>query len=287
MVTLVMLGVLGTAVASLMLRQQRFFQRTNEEMTVRRNLRKVMTMLPAELQGISSPGGDVSAFSTSALTFRSTLGMSIICAKPSNTQIDVPPTNSARTTTSSWYATPAPGDTVFALRNDSSGVDGDYWSAHRITAVATSTGYCPGSVYTDAALDNGKNRLRFTVTPALPDSLNVGGALRFTRAARYTLNQTGSGNWYINRAEMVGGAWMANVPVAGPFVAPGLNGTGGLVFAYFDSTGATATTANRIARIDVILRAQGSNSSGTAGLGVTSTTVRDSVTIRIAVRNRR
>lgn len=287
MITMVMLGVLGTAVASLMLRQQRFFQRTNEEMTVRRNLRRAIAMLPAELQGMSTPGGDISAFSASALTFRSALGASIVCAKGSTTQIDVPPTNTTRTSTTSWYAAPSVGDTLFALRNDSSGVDGDYWSAHRITAVSTSAAYCPGSVYTDSTLDAGKLRYRFTIAPALPDSVNVGAAMRFVRSARYSLTQATSGSWYINRAEMVGGAWQANVPVAGPFVAPGLNGTGGMVFAYFDSTGASTATATRVARIDVVLRAQGSNSSGTTGMGVASTAVRDSTSIRIAVRNRR
>jgi prepilin-type N-terminal cleavage/methylation domain-containing protein len=287
MVTIVILGLLGTAVANLMLKQQRFYQRTNEEMTVRRNLRKALVMLPTELQGLSSPGGDVSAFSSSAITFHSILGMSIVCAKGSSTQIDVPPVNTARTTTSSWYTLPAVGDTLYALRNDSSGVDGDYWSAHRITAVASNATYCAGSAYSDSTLDAGKLRYRFTVTPALPDSVGVGSALRFVRSARYTLTQAGSGNWYINRAEQVGGAWQANVPVAGPFVAPGLNGSGGMVFAYYDSTGAATATATRIARIDVVLRAEGNSSSGTSGLGTSSTAVRDSVSIGIAIRNRR
>ncbi|MBY0488450.1 MAG: prepilin-type N-terminal cleavage/methylation domain-containing protein [Gemmatimonadaceae bacterium] len=287
MVTIVILGLLGTAVADMMLKQQRFYQRTNEEMLVRRNLRKALAMLPTELQGVSTPGGDISAFSTSAITFHSILGSSLVCAKGSSTQIDVPPVNTARTTTSSWYTLPAVGDTLYALRNDSSGVDGDYWSAHRITAVASSSAYRPTATYTDATLDAGKLRYRFTVTPALPDSVVPGSALRFVRSARYSLTQATSGNWYINRTEQVGGAWQASVPVAGPFVAPGLNGSGGMVFAYYDSTGAVTATAARIARVDVVLRALGGSSSGTSGLGVSSAGVRDSMSIGIAIRNRR
>ncbi len=287
MITIVILGLLGTAVANMMLKQQRFYQRTTEEMTVRRNLRKALVMLPTELRAISSPGGDVSAFSAGAITFHSVFGSSLVCAKGSSTQIDVPPVNTSRTTTSNWYTLPAVGDTVYALRNDSSGVDGDYWSAHRITAVASATTYCPGSAYSDSTLDAGKLRYRFTLTPALPDSVGTGAALRFVRSARYTLTQAGSGNWYINRAEQVNGSWQANVPVAGPFVAPGLNGSGGMVFAYYDSTGAVTATASRIARIDVVLRAQGNSTSGTAGMGVSSAAVSDSVSIGIAIRNRR
>ncbi len=287
MITMVILGLLGTAVASLMLKQQRFYQRTTEEMTVRRNLRKAIVMLPAELQAISSPGGDISAISASAITFHAGIGSSLVCAKGSSTQIDVPAVNTARTTTSSWYTTPSVGDTLYAWRGDSSGVVGDYWSTHRITGVASSTSYCSSSVYTDASLDAGKLGYRFTVTPVLPDSVVAGSSLRFVRSARYTLTQATSGNWYINRAEQVGGAWQANVPVAGPFVAPGLSGTGGMVFAYYDSTGAVTATASNISRINVVLRAQGNNTSGTTGMGVSSTSVRDSVTIGIAVRNRR
>lgn len=285
LITIVILGLLGTAVARLMLSQQRHYQRTSEEMLVRRNLRKAMAMLPTELQGISSIGGDISAFSASAITFRSTLGNSVICAKGSSTEFDIPPVNTTRTTTTSWYTMPSVGDTVYALRNDSSGVDGDYWSAHRVVGVATGAGLCPAAPYTDAVLDNGKLRYRFTVTPALPDSVLVGSALRFTRSARYNLTQAPSGNWYINRQELVGGVWLANVPVAGPFVAPGLGGTGGMVLAYFDSTGAVTAQAARVARIAIQLRAQGSNSSGNVGNG--TTLVRDSVSIGIAVRNRR
>lgn len=287
MITMVILGLLGTAVASLMLKQQRFYQRTNEEMIVRRNLRKALMMLPTELQGISSPGGDVSAFSATAVTFHSGIGSSFVCTKGSPTQIDVPPINTTRTTTSTWYTTPAVGDTLYAWRGDSSGVGGDFWSAHRITGVASSAAFCAASPYTDITLDAGKLGYRFTVTPALPDSVVVGSSLRFVRSARFTLTQATSGNWYINRSEHQAGAWQALVPVAGPFVAPGLNGTGGMVFAYYDSTGAATATASKIARIDIVLRAQGNNSSGTTGMGVSSIQVRDSVSVGIAIRNRR
>jgi prepilin-type N-terminal cleavage/methylation domain-containing protein len=286
LITIVILGLLGTSVARMMLSQQRFFHRTTEEMTVRRGLRKALSMMPTELRGLSATGGDITAFSSSAITFRSTIGSSLVCAKGSSTQIDVPPVNTSRTTTSSWYTTPSSGDTVYALRQDSSGVAGDYWSAHQITGVISSASYCPASPYTDAALDNGKLRLRFTVSPALPDSVNVGSALRFTRSARYALTAAPSGRWYINRQEMVGGSWAAAVPVAGPFVASGTNG--GMVLAFFDSTGVALTTqaqANRVSRIDVVLRAQGNSSSGLEGKS--TTIVRDSVSIDIALRNRR
>ena len=195
----------------------------------------------------------------------------------------------SRTITTSWYVTPDVGDTVFALRNDSSGVKGDFWSAHRITSIASSTSYCPGSPYVDGTNDAGKVRYRLAVSPVFPDSVVVSSALRFTRTGKYALTQQPSGRYYLSRSEYLNGAWSTAVPVSGPYMAPGANGAaGGLNFAFYDSTGtvvAAAANASKVARLDVTLRAQGLSSSG--NFGTTSTTLIDSVALRIALRNRR
>lgn len=282
-----MLGIFGTALVNIMLGQQRFYQRNVEQMSVRRELRTAINLLPAELRGLASAGGDVIAFSTTALTFRSTIGVSLVCAKASATSIDVPPLASALATTTSWYSAPAVHDTLYALRNDSSGVKGEYWSAHRITAVASATSYCPASPFVSVAGDAGKLRYRFTVTPALPDSVVVSSPIRFTRTGRYSLAQQASGRWYLARSTYESGAWSVPIPVSGPYMAP-TTGAGGLSFALYDSTGAAITSianAARTARIDVVLRAQGMSGSGR--VNGAATTVIDSIALRIAVRNRR
>jgi len=285
MIAVSILGIMGTLVAQIMMSQQRFFQRLSEQTNVRRELRNTLGTLPTELRGLSSAGGDISAFANTSLTFRSTIGTSVVCDKSASTSIDVPPNNAARTTVSNWVVQPGVGDTIFALRHDSSGVVGDYWSAHRITAVGTSAGYCPTSVYTDVLLDAGKVRYRFTVTPALPDSVAVGSALRFTRSAKYELATQSSGRWYLQRSELQGGAWSTPVVLSGPYVPPAVSSTGGLVLSYFDSTGAAVAVGGnprRIARIDVMLRAL-------AQMGATSKSAapNDSVRLSIALRNRR
>lgn len=288
LISMVILGMIGGALAKMMMGQQRFFQRTAEQMNVRRELRTGLSLLPTELRGVSSVAGDLLTWTSSSVTFRSTLGSAIICAKSNSTTIDLPPLNGAKAITSSWYATPDVGDTLFVLRADSSGSKGDFWSAHRITSISTATTYCPGSPYTDANLDAGKSRYRLVVTPALPDSAVVGSPMRFTRSARYALSQQASGRYYLTRTEYLNGAWATAIPVSGPYVAPGLNGAGGLIVAMYDSTGVAVTNtvnATKVARIDLTLRAQGLSSSGT--YGVSTTTVMDSVQLRIALRNRR
>lgn len=285
-VTLVLLGVVGTIVGRMMMDQQRFYQRTNEQMASRRELRTAMSMLPADLRSISSVGGDIQSFDATQITFRSTTGAAIICAKPNSTTLDLPPLNTARTTLTTWYTTPAVGDTIFAFRTDSMGAGGDSWTAHRITAVSSDASYCPASVYTDATADAGKLRWRFTVTPAVADSVKVGAAIRFGRSTRYSIAAGASGKYYLARAEYTGAAWSAATPIAGPFTAPAADGSGGIRFVMYDSLGAVVASggnAAAISRIDLTLRAQGLKGSKAVG---GSTIPKDSIAFRIALRNR-
>jgi len=287
LVTMTILSVVGIIASRLMLGQQRFYQRTNEQMGMRRELRSAMNLVPADLRSISSSGGDLTSFDATSLTFRAVLGASIACARPNNSTLDLPPLNMARNTVTSWYATPQAGDTVWAFNDSlSRGAEDDVWVPLRITAVTQSATLCPLSPFTDATLDAGKSRFRVSVSPNLPDSIKVGSALRFTRSARYQLTAQTSGRYYLTRSEYVGGAWQGNTPVSGPYEAP--NGTnGGIRFTYFDSLGAAVTNSalgRDVARIDMILRAKGANSSG--GVGSSSTSVTDSLAFRIALRNR-
>ena len=286
LITLTLLGVIGTILAQMMTDQQRFYHQTNETMGLRRELRSAMSLMPADLRSVSSVGGDIISFSTTQITFQATLGAGIICAKPNATTIDLPPLNMARTTLVNWHTTPAVGDTLYAFRTDSMGAGGDSWTTHRITSITPSADYCPGSPFTDATLDAEKSRWRFTVTPAVADSVKIGAAVRFGRSTQYSLVTGTSGKYFLGRAEYVGGAWTAATPIAGPFTAPNSAGTGGLRFVMYDSTGGAVSPSGNlrgISRIDLTLRGQGASSSGSVG---GKTTAKDSITFRIALRNR-
>lgn len=288
LITMTILGMLGTMVTAVMVGQQRFFQRTTQQMNVRRELRTAVNVMSAELRSVSSAAGDIVAFDRMSITFRDVLGSSVVCATPTRAQLDLVPTNAARMQLSNFASDPSLGDTVVVLRSDSSGVPGEFWSAHRITSVSSSTGSCPASPFVDAALDAGKARLRLGVTPNLPDSVVAGSPLRLLRTTRYALATQASGAWYLGRSEYAGGAWTASVPVAGPFQAASAAGTGGLGLAMYDSVGVAVTaiaSSRRIARIDVVARAAGERSSG--GVGSSATAVIDSLLVSIALRNRR
>lgn len=288
LITMTILGLLGTMVTAVMVGQQRFFQRTTQQMDVRRELRTAVNVISAELRSVSSAAGDIVAFDRMSITFRGVLGASVVCAAPTRALLDLVPTNAARMQMSNFASDPLIGDSVVVLRNDSSGVAGEYWSAHRITSISSSTSTCAPSPYVDATLDAGKLRLRLGVTPNLPDSVVAGAPLRLLRTTRYALATQSSGAWYLGRSEYSGGAWTTAVPVAGPFQAASAAGTGGLGLAMYDSVGVAVTaiaSSNRIARIDVVARASGERSSGV--VGSTSTAVTDSLFVSIALRNRR
>jgi prepilin-type N-terminal cleavage/methylation domain-containing protein len=288
LVTMTILGLLGTMVTAVMVGQQRFFQRTTQQMDVRRELRTAVNVMSAELRSVSSAAGDIVTFDRMSITFRGVLGSSVVCATPTRALLDLVPTNMARMQLSNFTSDPSVGDSVVVLRTDSSGVAGEYWSAHRITSVSSSTTTCAPSPYVDAALDAGKSRLRLAVTPNLPDSVVAGAPLRLLRTTRYALATQTSGAWYLGRSEYAGGAWTAAVPVAGPFQAASAAGTGGLGLAMYDSLGVAVTaigSSNRISRIDVVARASGERSSGV--VGSSSTAVIDSLLVSIALRNRR
>jgi len=287
LITLGILSVIGIIVSRLMLGQQRFYQRTNEQVEMRRELRSAMSLVPADLRSISSSGGDLTNFGDSFVQFRAVIGASIICSKVSGTQMDIPPLDMARNTLTSWYTQPVAGDTLWVFNDSlSRGAEDDEWKGLRITGVSQSTTLCPLSPYLDAALDAGKVRYRITVSANMGDSVKAGSAIRFTRSTRYFLDDEESGSWYLHREEYRGGSWSEPVAVSGPY-APPVSGTGGLRFAYFDSLGYPVTSvaqSRNISRIDLLLRAKGESSSGT--FGTSSTQNSDSLAFRIALRNR-
>jgi prepilin-type N-terminal cleavage/methylation domain-containing protein len=228
LITLGILSVIGLIVSRLMLGQQRFFQRTNEQMELRRELRSAMSLVPADLRSISSSGGDLTSYSASAIQFRAVIGASIVCQRNSATQVSLPPLDMARNTLTSWYSRPEVGDTMWVFNDSlSRGAEDDEWKALRITDVSESSTDCAASPYIDATLDAAKPRFRITVNAPVGAHINPGSAIRFTRSTRYFLDDAASGKWYLHREEYTSGEWSPPVAVSGPYAAPAPNGAGG------------------------------------------------------------
>lgn len=288
LITLGILSLTGLIASRLVIGQQRFFHRTNEQMGMRRALRSAMSLIPADLRSVSSAGGDLTAFGDDSVQFRAVIGTSIICGKVNATTMSLPPLDMVHNTLTSWYSMPEEGDTAWVFNDSlSRGAEDDEWKPLRITAFETVASDCTQSPYIDTTLDATKMRYRVTVASNMGDSVTVGSAVRFTRSTRYTLRQQPSGAWYIHRSQYLKGAWAAPVAVGGPYAPPVSGGEGGMHFTYFDSLGAPVTglaDRHRVSRIDLLLRARGRRSSGQ--FGTTSAENTDSLALRIALRNR-
>jgi hypothetical protein len=288
-VTLALVVVVGTAISRLFVGQLRGYARTQAAGAAQRDLRLGLSLLPMDLRAASVQLADLRQMSDSAVALRATIGTSVTCARPANNQIDLPPLGLAKNVLTSWFAQPQPGDWISVYVSNDLDPSNDSWRLLQVTkfdpAPATA---CVGAPFTDPVLDPPAVKPRWRVT--LSDTVSTtdagpGKPVRFLRLVKYSLYQPSatSGRWYLGYRDSVGGVWSPIEPIAGPFAAYG-GAASGVYFAYYDTTGAPVGNPGptaRIGRVDVALRAR----TLVRG-GKDSVVVRDSVKLRIALRNR-
>jgi hypothetical protein len=297
LVAVTLLVVVGAALNTMLVGQFRMFSRVQGATRMQRDLRTGLAVLPQDLRGAARASltvADLTALTDSSIYLRATIGSSVVCARSGTTAIDVPPLNLARNTLTAWYTQPLVGDTVL-LYNDSTraGAEDDVWTPRTITAVASgvaSTG-CAGAPYTDPVADAGKPRWRFTLGTtagvAIPDGVAAGAPVRFLRSVRYSLFQPtpSTSQWYLGYRELVGNAWTAAQPIAGPFERYARGTGSGVRFTYFDTLGLAigpSPMGTQVGRVDLVLRTRALLRAGTRD----SLVLRDSLAARIALRNR-
>ena len=289
LLAIILLAIVGTGLTRVMVKQQQFYKDASLTAGAKRELRLGTTVLPSEFRSVSSSGGDILSMSESELHMRAYIGSSVVCARDANT-IWIPPIDLAHHQLTSLITRPAVGDTVFLYNEgDLKGSEDDTWEKRVITATDASNAACPGAPYTDPVLDppTTKRRMWFDLDTDLPDSVKVGAVVRFTRPIKYNIYQAASGAWFLGLSEYAGGSFGAAAPLAGPFrpFAANDNATSGLQFRFYDSLGVRITNmANRtdVARVDVYLRTNAGTSAITERNGAS---LRDSVLMRVALRN--
>ena len=297
LVALVLGSLVGGAIVKLLLRQQRFYNSTSDVIQTRQQIRQAVGMLPADLRGMSSIGGDIYAMSDSALEFRSVFGSSVVCSNNTGKLSTVPRVLAKGSVMSSWNMLPSVGDSLLVY-NDStsfSAVD-DAWTRHQITAVTAVTGNvstgCPttsGLVQAgDLVASNPSYQL--TLSPAASSKVLVGASIRFFRRVRYRLYLDTDNQWYLGYSDCKAGrspVCNTTQAIAGPFqpYASVGNGTSGLSFVYYDSTGAVTANPLQVVRISLIARGQAAGLVNLSGAG--GVTFRDSLRIEVGLRNRK
>jgi hypothetical protein len=279
----------------LMLRQQRFYNSTTELIQTRQQIRQTAAMLPSDLRGISSIGGDIYAMTDSSLEFRSVFGSSIVCVNAGGVLSTVPRVLARGSAMTNWATQPAVGDSV-AVYNDGNnmGAADDVWSRSEITAVTPVTGNvangCPtaSNLVQLGDLTANNPSFRLGLQPAAAVTIRPGAAMRFFRRVRYSLYKGPDARWYLGFYDCLRirtPNCNAVKPIAGPFQPYATNGTSGLQFAYYDSTGAVTTNRTLVARISLIVRGQGEAPVNLTGAG--ASVFRDSLRIEVGLRNRK
>ena len=290
LIAILLLAIVGGGITKVMIKQQQYYKDSSKSAGAKRELRLGATVLPAELRSISSSGGDILTMGENQMEMHAYIGSGVICERNAAANADkvwIPPTNLAHHTLTTFVTVPEIGDTVFLFNeNDLKGAQDDQWEKRVIIAKGSDADKCLGAPYTDIAQDAGKRRPWFQFNAVIPDSVKVGSVIRFSRPVRYSIYQETSGKWYLGLSEYTG-SWGSASPVAGPYsaFASGDANPSGLQFRYYDSLGVRVTNmANKtdVARVDVFLRTNAGASAITERHG---NAVRDSILMRVAIRN--
>jgi prepilin-type N-terminal cleavage/methylation domain-containing protein len=295
-VTMVLASLVAGAIALLLLRQQRFYNSTTELIQTRQQIRQAVAMLPSDLRGISSGGGDIYVMTDSSLEFRSVFGTSVACAVDGagGWVSTVPLVLARRSAMTNWSMLPSVGDSV-AVYDDGAitAQSDDSWIVAQITGVQVKTGGvndgCPtaSGLVQAADLTTGNPSYKLTVLPKVVN-VSVGGGIRFFRRVHYSVYRAADNQWYLGYYDCKTGrvpVCNAIQPIAGPFRPYATNGTSGLQFAYYDSTGAVTASRSLVARISLVVRGQGATLVNLSGAG--ATVFRDSLRMEVGLRNRK
>jgi len=252
-------------------------------------------MLPSDLRGISSIGGDIYAMSDSALEFRSVFGSSVVCVNTGGKLSTVPRVLATGATMTNWARPPAVGDSLLVYNDGPTlAVADDAWSRYQITAVTLVTGNgatgCPSSTRLTQPSDiTGANpSFQLTLAPAAANTIAVGAAIRFFRRVRYRVYRETDNQWYLGFFDCITGrvpVCNPSQPIAGPFQPYANNGTSGVQFAYYDSTGVVTANPLQVARISLVVRGQAGALINLSGAG--ATVFHDSLRIEVGLRNRK
>ncbi len=250
-------------------------------------------VIATELRPVSPGSGDLLLVADSAVWYRSTVATGIVCGGASpGTWFDVLPDSVASGMRFGYGLSAAQAGDALQLFDEgaSPGAADDRWLTLLIASTGRVPGLCAGSPQLDPVLDAGAAGYRVHVAGVIPAGSFAGAALRIQRPARLALYRASTADWWLGWSDWNAslGAWNVIQPVSGAYRAYGATPRpSGLAYRGRDSTGAPLASPSATASaalIDVALRTQVQTTR--LGVGPALVTVSDSLTARVAVRNR-
>jgi len=283
-VVLAIVGIIGSTIGLLLMRQQRFYRGTSELITTRQGVRDAIDVLTTDIRGMSV-GDTARLLADSAMEFFASVGTSVVCQTLGGAQVGLAPGE-----LSSFATQPDTGD--LAVFYVDSGPSATRWLRYRITAFTaralsttcpTSSGFARPS---DAA--SGVKAFYLAVDAPLRSDIHAGSPVRFLRRGRYSLYRASDGELYLGyrRCNAVGVSSCGTIqPVSGPYRPYNRDADqSGIAFQYFDRAGARLADAPlSLARVDISARAA---SRQQLLLDSRRWTPTDSARVSVAIRNR-
>ncbi|HUE89454.1 MAG TPA: hypothetical protein VMO26_25540, partial [Vicinamibacterales bacterium] len=77
LVILVLSTIIMGGLSSVLVRQQRFYRGSADLIETRSQIRQAAGIIPSDLRGVSTLGGDIIEISDSSMTFRATIGQAV------------------------------------------------------------------------------------------------------------------------------------------------------------------------------------------------------------------
>jgi prepilin-type N-terminal cleavage/methylation domain-containing protein len=273
LIAMVLLGIFATGLYKVLLNNQRTFAAQTQRIDLQQNIRAAATILPGEFREMDAGDSDIIAMDTSSITIRAMRQLAFICDAPVLGAVG----NISFTVRQALFF----GDRQYFQGGDSILA---YWEGN--PNKRTDDNWVRGAVVSEVSQNctDGKAGYRVVATPVwtatvtnTAGAVTAGAPVRGYSTMTYKLWQSSSDNqWYL--AQQVGAG--TTQPLVGP-----LMGANGLRFTYYDTTGTTVTaTRNKVALIDIKLRARTAQMVRAANEGALAYKY-DSVSIRVALRN--
>lgn len=251
----VLLGVVGGAVASVCLRGQRALARAALDVRAGATLRHAAAALAGELRSAAAP--DLLVAADSAVELLAPVGAGVACLVEGRTIVVAADRAGDDAPLAQWSAAPRAGDVV-QLHRGARIAGASPWAAATIvvTSPVRDAAACPSAHGGSERAGLAQWRLELD---ALPAGVAAGAWLRVGRRARWSLYRAGDGSWQLGRRDCPALAESCGAvqPVAGPLRPSARDGTGGLHVVALDSLRHRATGAADVALLGITLRAAG------------------------------
>ncbi len=267
LIALVLMGIVSTAIYTLLVNNQRLYRQQTLRIELNDNLRSATAILPADLRELNSGdplGSDIQEMTASSITYKAMRNLYVLCmdANAGNLYLDA-------TLTGLRGLEPDHDSLLVFADNDPNIMTDDRWLHVDVTQVQ------PGNVC------NGQPGINVSVSPAIPAAANVvaGSPVRgfeMVQAASYA--DAAGVEWLGARRYSKASLWTDMQPVVGPLQ------TGGFRLSYFDASGIATANPSLVARIDMTVIGKTSQPVRLDG-GVVGYLV-DTLTTQVALRNR-